>query len=272
MIPKHPAAQETSPHVLTRRSLMGSMLVPAAALLLGGCSRALKAGSDGATSDERPLAAKGIEFPEGPGAQLVRADGTRVFRNHKLVDQDGRVAYFQDDLIEGRVFAATFQYAKCNGICGSMTARMAEAYDLLKPIMDKPVQFYAFSLASDAPADMKKFMVDHGIYGRPGWRFFSGSPEAIKDIRWAFGFGDPNEEVDSSLTGHTGMARFGHHKFDKWSACPALANPEQTAIAMVSLFPADQRPQIAGLCRPADIPSTKIPGYVPRAPLRANQL
>ena len=259
--------QQPSQQSLSRRSVIGSLMVPAAALLLGGCSRALKV-----TNDDRPLAANGVEFPEGPGAQVLRPNGTRVFRNHKLVDQDGRVAYFQDDLIEGRVFAATFQYAKCNGICGSMTARMAEAYDLLKPIMDKPVQFYAFSLAGDTPAEMKKFMVDHGIYGRPGWRFFSGSAEAIKDIRWAFGFGDPNEEVDSSLSGHTGMARFCYHKTDRWAACAALAQPRMTAQAMIAMFPSDQRPRIAGLERPQEGNTQPIPGYKPRPALGGEAL
>jgi protein SCO1/2 len=258
---------------LNRRAMLGGLMLPAAAFLLGGCARGLKvaAGSD-VNSELNKDAVSGLEIPEGVGSFVVRRDGTRAFRNHKLVDQDGKVAYFQQDLVEGQVFAATFQYAKCNGICGSMTSRMAETYDLLKPIMNNPVKFYMFSLAEDSPAEMKQFMVDHGIYGRPGWRYFSASRETIKDIRWAFGFGDPNEEVDSSLSGHTGMARFCYHKNDRWAACAALAAPRMTAQAMIAMFPADQRPKIAGLERPQEGNTQPIPGYKPRAPLNAETL
>lgn len=193
----------------------------------------------------------------------MRPDGTRVFRNHRLVDQDGKVVHFQDDLMEGRVFGATFQYANCKGICKNMTEQMKKAYALMEPMMGNPVEFYIFSLAQDTPADMKAYMQARGIYGLKGWRFLSGSNEAITDIRWAFGFGDPNEELDQNLSGHTGMVRFGNHKLDKWAACPAQGSPEATARLMLRMFPSNERPQLAGVASRIAVPALPMKDWTP---------
>jgi protein SCO1/2 len=240
----------------TRRASFGGLLLPAALLMLGGCGRTLQR----VTSAEP-------QIPEGRGGFAMRPDGTRVFRDHKLVDQDGRTVYFQRDLIEGKVFGATFQYAQCNGICADMTNQMKKAYMLMKPIMGNPVQFYMFSLAEDSPAVMKEYMQARGIYGLPGWRFLSGSREAITDIRWAFGFGEPNEELDQNLSGHTGMVRLGNHQLDKWAACPAQGSPEATARLFVRLFPADARPVLPGTESKIAIKPGKIPNWTPARPL-----
>ena len=241
---------------LTRRASLGGLLMPAAALLLGGCAGALK-------TARKPE----VEIPETRGGFAMRPDGTRAFRNHRLVDQDGKVVYFQDDLMEGKVFGATFQYANCTGICKNMTEQMKRAYALMEPMMGNPVEFYIFSLAQDTPADMKAYMQARGIYGLKGWRFFSGSKEAITDIRWAFGFGDPNEELDQNLSGHTGMVRFGNHKLDKWAACPAQGSPEATARLMLRMFPSNERPQLAGVASKIAVPAIPMKDWTPARPL-----
>ncbi len=243
---------------LTRRAAFGGLFLPAAGLLLGGCASAARSGPASASA----------QIEGGRGAFRMRPDGTREFRNHKLVDQDGRTVYFQDDLVEGKVFGATFQYANCRGICGSMTQQMKRAYDIARPIMGSRVQFYMFSLASDTPADMKRFMKDHGIDGLPGWRFLSGSNEAITDIRWAFGFGDPNEDLDQRLEGHTGMVRFGNHSLDKWAACPAQGSPDATVRLLVRMFPSTERPVLAEAQSKIAIPAVQKKNWTPAIPLR----
>jgi protein SCO1/2 len=239
----------------TRRAAFGGLLLPAAGLLLGGCASGLKKAA--AANNGQP------EIPERRGGYAMRADGTRVFRDHMLVDQDGKKVRFQSDLVEGQVFGATFQYANCKGICSNMTEQMKKSYDLMRPIMGNPVQFYMFSLAQDTPADMKKFMQARGVYGLPGWRFFSGSKEAITDIRWAFGFGDPNEELDQSLEGHTGMVRFCNHRLDKWAACPAQGSPEATARLLVRLLPSNERPNLAGIEYKVGTPGLPMKNWTP---------
>jgi cytochrome oxidase Cu insertion factor (SCO1/SenC/PrrC family) len=242
---------------VTRRSAFPALLVPAAGLLLGGCTGAQRT---------RALSSQ-PEIPDVRGGFALRSDGTRVFRNHRLVDQDGRTVRFQDDLVEGRVFGATFQYANCKGICSNMTEQMRKAYELMRPIMGERVQFYMFSLAEDSPEDMKRFMKAHGIYGLNGWRFLSAPREAITDIRWAFGFGDPNEDIDQNLAAHTGMVRFGNHSLDKWAACPAQGSPEATARLLVRMFPSTERPELPNIASRIATPAKPIKGWTPASPI-----
>jgi len=242
---------------VSRRSALSGAVLPAALLLLGGCM--------GIRREGRPQTQ--LEIPAKRGGSARRADGTRVFRNHALVDQDGRTVRFQDDLVEGRVFAATFQYAKCNGICRNMTEKMSAASEILGSAMDHPIRFYMFSLAEDSPADMRAYMESRGIYGRAGWRFLSGPREAITDIRWAFGFGEPSEDLDQNLAAHTGMVRYCHHATDKWAACPALSDPRSIALLMLRCFPCDQRPPVPALEAHFAEGGKPIPGYKPVVPV-----
>ena len=257
--------QSNTDQPLSRRSTIAGAIVPAALLLLGGLAGGLAGGCTGALRRESRGAEP--EIPARRGGSAIRPDGTRVFRNHTLVDQDGRTVRFQEDLVEGRVFAATFQYAKCNGICRNMTEKMRAASELLGGAMGDPIQFYMFSLAEDSPEDMKAYMQAHGLYGKPGWRFLSGSREAITDIRWAFGFGEPDEELDQKLSAHTGMVRYCHHATDKWAACPALGDPRSIALLMLRCFPCDQRPRIEALEGAFAQGGTPMPGYKPIVPV-----
>ena len=232
-----------------RRAALLGLLAPAAALLSGCAPRAASA------RVERP------EIRGGRGAFAMNADGTRSFRDHELVDQDGRRVRFQTDLVEGRVFAATFMYVKCRGICLDLTARMREAHALLAPVMGDPVGFYSFSLAEDSPADMKRYMAEHGLDRLRGWRMLSGASDAIRDIRWAFGFFEPNEDLDRDIGKHTGMARFGNHRTDKWSACPALGAPEGIARGVIGVLEHEDRARIEWYAREHRRNGRPIPGW-----------
>jgi protein SCO1/2 len=252
---------------MQRRSALLDMLLPAAGLLLPAAGLLAGCAGTRAANGARGTAAGDGGIPGGLGACRMEPDGTRSFRNHELVDQDGRTVRFQDDLIRGQVFAATFMYVHCTGICQDMTRRMGEAHELLAPVMGKPVRFYSFSLAEDTPADMKAYMKARGIDGRAGWSFLSAPKAVIRDIRWAFGFFDPNEEIDTRLDGHTGMARFGNHATDKWSACPALGNPSLIARGVVGVLPYEQRALVSALEREERHPARRDPNWRPVAPL-----
>jgi protein SCO1/2 len=246
---------------LSRRGVFRSLVLPMTGLALGGCAASMR--------QPKSEYVASSEFPDRVGAFVMRPDGTRAFRNHKLVNQDGKIVRFQDDLVEGKVFSANFMYVHCTGICPNMTKSLIEAYTLLKPVMGSKIQFYSFSLAEDSPADMKAYMEERGIYGVPGWQFLSGTPEVIKDIRWAFGLYDLNEEVDSDLSQHTGMARYGNHRIDKWAACPLLGEGYVTARGVLSVLPPAERPALPGIyLEDGTRPARKMPGFKAPEPLR----
>ena len=245
-----------------RRSALRSLLVPAGAAILGGCATA--------TRLETAPAATAAHDPSF-GRTRMEPDGTRTFKNLVVYDQDGRRLRFHDDLIRGQVFAATFGYVKCRGICGRIAANMELAAELLGSHMGRPIRFYNFSLAEDTPGEMRESMEFRGLYGRPGWTYLTASAETIREIRHSFGFFDVGEDDTLGQPGtHTGMARFGNHPYDKWSSCPALANPETIASSIIWTFPVDQRPAIAGLdTNVGGIRGNPIPGFVPPQPLVA---
>lgn len=244
---------------LDRRSALRALLIPAGAAVLGGCSTATRLVQQAPEVSESDL-----------GKTHFEPDGTRTFHNHVLYDQDGRKLRFHDDLIRGQIFAASFGYVSCRGICGRIANNMLEASDLLGPVMGNPVRFYSFSLTEDSPSEMREAMEFRGVYGKPGWTYLTGSPEAIRDIRWSFGFFDAGEvDTQGDPATHTGMVRFGHHRLDKWSSCPGLGNPANIARSVVWLFPSDRRPQVAGTEYEGTNHARPIPGWTPPAPLTA---
>ncbi len=220
---------------LSRRGVFRSLVLPMTGLALGGCAASMR--------QPKSEYADSSEFPNRLGAHVMRPDGTRAFRNHKLFNQDGKIVRFQDDLIEGKVFSANFMYVHCKGICPNMTARLMEAYELLRPVMGSRVQFYSFSLAEDPPQDLREYMEERGLY-------------------------DLNEEVDNDLSQHTGMARYGNHRIDKWAACPILGPGYITARGVLNVFPPSERPELPGIyLEDGTRGSHKMPGWIPPAPL-----
>lgn len=247
--------------IASRRAALRALLLPAGAAALGGCA-----------GTARVAAVAGPAREASFGQSRIGPDGTRTFRNAVLHDQDGRRVLFHDDLVRDRIFAATFGYALCPGICGRMADNMRTASELLGPVMGDPVCFYSFSLAEDTPAQMREEMERRGLYGRPGWRYLTGPKEAIREIRWSFGFYDDGEEDTLGSPGtHTAMVRFGNHRLDSWSSCPSLAPPETIAASIVWLYPSDRRPSLPALERVRDGGARPIPGFVPPAPLVAQR-
>jgi cytochrome oxidase Cu insertion factor (SCO1/SenC/PrrC family) len=243
--------------LLDRRTALRAALLPAAAAaLMGGCA-------------SRRVARLAEPSPEGGlGATRRAQDGTLVFRNHVLFDQDGRKVRFHDDLMHGRVFAATFGYMKCTGICNDIASTMIGGSRMLGGLMGNPIRFYHFSLAEDSPAEMREVMERNGIYGKPGWSYLTASAEVVKDIRYAFGFFE-RDESDEDLANHTGMARFGHHALDKWSSCPALGPHETVARSVIWLYPPCERPKVAGVPDRDPVNIRRDPNWTPVEPLRA---
>ncbi len=149
------------------------------------------------------------------------------FPNVLLQTHDGRKVRFYDDLVRGKVVAINMMYVHCEGICPTMTANLRKLQGLLGDRLGRDVFLYSISLQPelDSPDVLRDYAERHGA--RPGWLFLTGSPADIRRLRIGLGFYDPQPEVDSDLSNHTGMLRIGNDRTHRWTMAPGLCEPER---------------------------------------------
>lgn len=157
--------------------------------------------------------------PPGP-----RAD---YFPNFTLYTHEGKPVRFYEDLICGRLVMLNMFYATCDGICPGMTSNLVQVQKMLGKRVGRDIFMYSISLkpAEDTPKVLKAYA--RSYKAGPGWLFLTGKPAEIEVLRQKLGFTDPNPSVDADKSQHTGMIRIGNERFDRWSMCPALAEPDQ---------------------------------------------
>jgi len=142
----------------TRRKLLGLLslapVVPFAGQLLAASS-----------------AAADVGLPS-PRERIRR----RYFPNVKLQTQDGKTVRFYDDLIKGKIVTINFFYAKCEGICPTVTANLARVQKLLGERMGRDIFMISISLKpeTDTPAVLKEYA--EMFKAKPGWTFLTGNP------------------------------------------------------------------------------------------------
>lgn len=94
--------------------------------------------------------------------------------------------------------------------------------------MGKDFFLYSITLApdNDGPEDLAKYAEKIGA--GPGWKFLTGSPQAIQLLRSKLGFyfpGDP--ERDSDTAQHLGFLLMGNEPHGWWGTVPTTAAPRQ---------------------------------------------
>jgi protein SCO1/2 len=103
----------------------------------------------------------------------------RNFPNVKLQNQDGQEVRFYDDLIKDKIVTINFFYAKCEGICPTVTANLAKAQKILGDRVGKDIFMISISLKPehDTRAVLKEYA--DMFKARPGWSFLSGKPDDV---------------------------------------------------------------------------------------------
>jgi protein SCO1 len=157
------------------------------------------------------------------------APGPRAdyFPNFTLYNQHGKPVRFYDDLIRGRIVMVNMFYASCDGICPGMTTNLLKVQKLLGKRVGQDVFMYSITLKPevDSPRVLREYASSYGT--KPGWLFLTGQPNEVEILRRKLGFVDPNPAIDADVSQHTGMVWIGNERIDRWSGCPALADPEQ---------------------------------------------
>ena len=150
----------------------------------------------------------------------------RYFPNVSLQTQDGKQVRFYDDLIKDKIVTINFFYAKCDGICPTVTANLAQVQRILGPRVGRDIFMYSISLKpeQDTPAALKEYA--EMFQAKPGWTFLTGKPGDIELLRRSLGFTNLDPKLDQDKSQHIGNVRYGNEPLMLWAACPGMASPE----------------------------------------------
>jgi len=157
----------------------------------------------------------------------------RNFPNVKLQNQDGQEVRFYDDLIKDKIVTINFFYAKCEGICPTVTANLAKAQKILGDRVGKDIFMTSISLKPehDTRAVLKEYA--DMFKARPGWSFLSGKPDDVEHLRRSLGFTNLDPRLDKDTSQHIGNVRMGNEPLMLWAACPGMARPEFIAKSIL---------------------------------------
>jgi protein SCO1/2 len=195
-------------HNTTRRKMLGLLglapVVPFAAQLLAPNSAAAAAG--------------GLS----PRDKIRQ----RYLPNVELQTQDGKTVHFYDDLVKDKIVTLNFFYAKCEGICPTVTANLARVQNILGEHVGQDVFMNSISLKPehDTPAVLKEYA--QMFKAKPGWTFLTGKPDDIELLRRSLGFTNLDPRLDKDKSQHIGNVRYGNEPLMLWAACPGMGSPE----------------------------------------------
>lgn len=183
-----------------------------------------------ATLAVAPLAVGVVGQTAGAENRFKVAESTReklrkrYFPNFELTTHEGKKVHFYDDLIKDKIVVLNFMYVKCKGVCMPVTMNLKKVQNLLKDRVGRDIFMYSITLKpeEDTPQALKRYVRAHRI--KPGWTFLTGKPAEITSLRRSLGFKDAKAKLDSDLTNHTGMVRYGNEARQWWAMFPGEAN------------------------------------------------
>jgi protein SCO1 len=150
----------------------------------------------------------------------------RYLPNVELQTQDGKTVHFYDDLVKDKIVTLNFFYAKCEGICPTVTANLARVQKILGEHVGQDVFMNSISLKPehDTPAVLKEYA--QMFKAKPGWTFLTGKPDDIELLRRSLGFTNLDPNLDKDKSQHIGNVRYGNEPLMLWAACPGMGSPE----------------------------------------------
>ena len=169
-------------------------------------------------------------------APISRQASAGMLPNVPLYTHNNKPVKFYDDLVRGKTVLIHFFLIQCaDGRCPVAMANLKKAQELLGERMGKDVFFISITLQPlfDTPQNLKNYAE---IFDpKPGWDLVTGSPADIELLRKTLGFVDSDPEVDKDLTNHTGMARYGSDKFERWGMVSLRSSPNNIVSSFKSL-------------------------------------
>jgi len=170
-----------------------------------------------------------------PGAAFAGSPwGADYFPNVPLVNQDGVVVRFYDDLIKGKAVAVNLIYTHCTASCPLETAKMAQVQKLLGDRVGKDIFFYSISIdpKRDTPETLKAYMQRYHV--GPGWQFLTGKEEDIKLVAAKLGLSSLTDAANRD--GHQPSLMIGNEGTGQWMRNSAVDNPRFLAATISNFF------------------------------------
>jgi protein SCO1 len=151
------------------------------------------------------------------GKPMSRVARRGFLPNVPLLTQDGKKVRFYDDLVHDKIVLLNWFYVECaDGLCPTAIAKMRQVQDLLGERMGRDIFFLSITLEpkKDTPKMLKEYAGNFDI--KPGWSFLTGKPADVETLRRGLGYVDWDPARDKDLSNHSGMARYGNDKLDRW--------------------------------------------------------
>ena len=141
--------------------------------------------------------------------------GADYFTNVELINQDGKVVHFYDDLIKDKIVVISFIFTHCGDSCPAETASLRQVQKLLGDRMGKDIFFYSISI--DPEHDTPKVLKDYAERFKvgPGWSFLTGKKADITLLRKTLGLFRDDVEA-SKLAEHTTTIMIGNEATGQW--------------------------------------------------------
>jgi protein SCO1 len=165
-----------------------------------------------------------------PGKPMSRVARGGFLPNVPLVTQNGEKVRFYDDLVHDKIVLLNWFYVECaDGLCPTAVAKMRQVQDLLGERMGRDIFFLSITLEpkKDTPKMLKEYA--DNFDPKPGWSFLTGKPAEVEKLRRALGYVDWDPAVDKDLASHSGMARYGNDKLDRWGGVSLRSSAENIA-------------------------------------------
>jgi protein SCO1/2 len=148
------------------------------------------------------MAAQGQHPPAG--AQVTFADVV-------LLDQDKREVHLKDDLVGDRIVVMGFVYTSCTTVCPVISAIMQKLQVQLGERAGGEVQLISLSIdpLRDTPERLHEYASRFGA--GPGWRWLTGSSEAVSETLKGLGTWTANYEE------HPPLIMVGDGRTQQWT-------------------------------------------------------
>jgi protein SCO1/2 len=156
--------------------------------------------------------------------------GADYYPNVPLVNQDGEVLHFYDDVIKDKVVTINFMFTSCGDSCPLETAKLREVQTMLGEHAGRDVYMYSITVDPDrdTPAALKAYMEKFNV--GPGWQFLTGKKSDIDLVRKKLAM---YSEDETELSDHAINFVLGNATTGRWLKRTPFDNPKALVATLL---------------------------------------